>query len=302
MNAKSLPLGCVGAWLAISLLAGGCSGDKPQQPPVTQVMSVPQDASPVEVFAVVSETTDEVPTSAISWDVLEQRRVVNEGEGPVVFSFRMMNDSREAVVIENVTTSCGCTTFDSRAMPYSLAPGDSDTIKVSMSVTGKFGTVTKSVLVQTNCGSSTLLVTAELTPPASNISVDGLPSGAAMSSGTRGRNIGLAKADRQVIFKGDCAACHSRFAEGQIGYNLYLGACAICHDAKHRASMVPDLRTAGEEPRDAAHWRQHITDGIDGTLMPAFAKAKGGILSDEQIESLVKFLIESPLEPKAPFR
>ncbi len=31
--------------------------------------------------------------------------------------------------------------------------------------------------------------------------------------------------------------------------------------------------------------------------MPAFAKEKEGILSDEQIESLVKFLVETPLEP-----
>jgi mono/diheme cytochrome c family protein len=62
--------------------------------------------------------------------------------------------------------------------------------------------------------------------------------------------------------------------------------------------MIPDLR-AMSEPRDAAYWRASITDGIDGTLMPAFAKEKGGILSDEQIESLVKFLVETPLEPAA---
>ncbi len=76
---------------------------------------------------------------------------------------------------------------------------------------------------------------------------------------------------------------------------MYLGASAICHDAKHRASMVPDLRVV-DESRDAAYWREHITDGIEGTLMPAFATAKGGILSDEQIESLVKFLVTTPLE------
>ena len=122
-----------------------------------------------------------------------------------------------------------------------------------------------------------------------------------MSAGVRGRNIGLATADRQAVFKGDCAACHSRSAERQLGYGLYLGACAICHDAKHRASMVPDLRVV-DESRDAAYWREHITDGIEGTLMPAFAKEKGGILSDEQIESLVKYLVETPLEPKTPSR
>ena len=84
----------------------------------------------------------------------------------------------------------------------------------------------------------------------------------------------------------------------QFGHDLYLGACAICHDAEHRASMVPDLRES-DESRDAAYWREHITDGIEGTLMPAFAKEKQGILSGEQIESLVKFLVETPLKPTA---
>ena len=170
-----------------------------------------------------------------------------------------------------------------------------------MSITGKFGTVTKSVLVQTSCGNSTLLVTSEVTPATDEVFIEGLPNGAAMSSGSRGKNISLAKADRQSVFLGNCAECHAQYANEQFGYNLYLGACAICHDAKHRASMVPDLRTA-DESRDAAYWREHITDGIDGTLMPAFATEKGGILSDEQIESLVKFLVETPLEPIAPGR
>ena len=39
--------------------------------------------------------------------------------------------------------------------------------------------------------------------------------------------------------------------------------------------MVPDLRDS-DESRDAAYWREHITDGIEGTLMPAFAKEKQG--------------------------
>ncbi len=126
--------------------------------------------------------------------------------------------------------------------------------------------------------------------------VSGVSGGVAMSARSRGKNIQLAQADRQVVFKGDCAQCHSDYAESQFGHDLYLGACAICHDAEHRASMVPDLRAMGE-PRDAAYWRASITHGIDGTLMPAFAKEKEGILSDEQIESLVKFLVETPLEP-----
>ena len=37
-------------------------------------------------------------------------------------------------------------------------------------------------------------------------------------------------------------------------------------------------------------------------VMPAFATEKGGILSDQQIESLVKFLVETPLPLRPPSR
>ena len=168
-----------------------------------------------------------------------------------------------------------------------------------MNVTGKYGTVTKSLLVQSSQATWTLLVTAELPPPADVDLLSGVSNGVAMSAHSRGKNIALAQSDRQAVFQGDCARCHTDYAKEQFGRDLYLGACEICHDAEHRASMVPDLRVV-DVSRDAAYWREYITDGIEGTLMPAFAKEKGGILSDEQIESLVKFLVETPLESKAP--
>ncbi|RLS58132.1 MAG: DUF1573 domain-containing protein [Planctomycetota bacterium] len=211
----------------------------------------------------------------------------------------MTNVSREPVVIEKINTSCGCTTTDTRELPFTLAPGATESLQVSMNVTGKYGTVTKSLLVQGSHASWTLLVTVELPPPADVDPVSGVSKGVAMSARSRGKNIGLAQADRQAVFKGDCARCHTDYAKEQFGKDLYQGACEICHDAEHRASMVPDLRVV-DESRDAAYWREHITNGIEGTLMPAFAIENGGILSDEQIESLVKYLVETPLEPKAP--
>lgn len=297
MKSNSHSLWCVCVLQAASLLTGGCSGEIPQQPPAPREASAGIEV-PVVLEPVAQEPPDKVPADVLSWDALEQRRVVNEGDEPVLFRFRMTNVSREPVVIEKVNVSCGCTTFDARSMPFSLTPGASEDLQIRMSVTGKFGTVTKSILVEGSGATWTLLVTAEVTPSADENPELALSSGAGMSAGTRGRNIRLATADRQAVFKGDCAGCHSRFAEGQFGYGLYLGACAICHDAEHRASMVPNLRAEGV-PRDKAYWRQHINEGIEETLMPAFAKEKGGILSDEQIESLVKFLVETPFEPTA---
>ncbi len=307
---KSKPLPFWFAWLAAGLLASGCSGELPQvtptvmatvavvEPPVVpQPLAVTKPPVATDVPVVVVTPVEAAPATALTWDATEQRRTVNTADEPVLFRFQMKNVSQLPVVIENVNTSCGCTTTETREMPFTLAPGASESLEVSMNVTGKYGTVTKSLLVQGSHATWTLLVTAELPPAADVDPVSGVSKGVAMSARSRGKNIGLAQADRQAVFQGDCARCHTDYAKEQFGRDLYLGACEICHDAEHRASMVPDLRVA-DESRDATYWREHITDGIEGTLMPSFAEEKGGILSDEQIESLVKYLVEHPLKPK----
>lgn len=311
MKSTTLQRFCVCVLQAVNLLAIGCSGEQPNLPPAAMVNSTAVESTfnsqhPTSAAADFTEKSqgtqavlsDEIPENDLAWNDTEQRRVVMEGAGGVLFKFQMQNVSQHPMVIEKVNASCGCTTIDTREMPFTLAPGDSEELQISMSIAGKFGTVTKSVLVQGSRATWTLLVTTEIKPPSDEVLVPGVPDGGGMSAGVRGRNIELATTDRQAVFKGDCATCHSRPATRQIGYGLYIGACAICHDAKHRASMVPDLRVV-DESRDAVYWREHITDGIEGTLMPAFATEKRGILSDEQIESLVKFLVETPLEPIA---
>ncbi|MCI0748189.1 MAG: cytochrome c [Verrucomicrobia subdivision 3 bacterium] len=76
---------------------------------------------------------------------------------------------------------------------------------------------------------------------------------------------------------------------GQSGRPLYAAACRICHDSPERASAVPDLRTLAHG-RDEGFWRQWIAYGKPGSMMPGFAQAEGGPLSEAQIASLVKYL------------
>jgi mono/diheme cytochrome c family protein len=86
-------------------------------------------------------------------------------------------------------------------------------------------------------------------------------------------------------------------AVGKTGEELFRTACVICHTPAGRASMVPDLFTARSH-RDAAWWRDWITHGRDGSLMPAFGKPSG-ILSEPEIESLVDFALSHlPTEPR----
>jgi mono/diheme cytochrome c family protein len=102
----------------------------------------------------------------------------------------------------------------------------------------------------------------------------------------RAQNQQIALADRLAVFRNDCATCHSARVspETRTGDVLFASACTICHDAPHRASMVPDL-AAISKPRDEAYWRKWIAEGVEKSLMPAFAKRHGGPL-----DALVTYL------------
>lgn len=112
-----------------------------------------------------------------------------------------------------------------------------------------------------------------------------------MSDSERQRNRAVAAADRQAVFSGACASCHRDPTNNKIGSALFQAACAICHLSANSGGVVP--RLAFRDPaHDAAYWRAWVMDGRAGSLMPAFSKANGGPLSDEQIESLVTYFSE----------
>jgi hypothetical protein len=64
----------------------------------------------------------------------------------------------------------------------------------------------------------------------------------------------------------------------------------------HREAALADRQAELKAKRDAAHrtyWRVWTAKGKEGTLMPGFAEAEGGPLSEEQIDSLVDFLSQN---------
>jgi mono/diheme cytochrome c family protein len=152
-----------------------------------------------------------------------------------------------------------------------------------MDVRGKYGTLLKSLTVESSAGTKHLLMKVNL--PGQD------PIVAQMNE--RLRNQQLAMVDRQIVFRGDCARCHAEPAQGRMGQELYAAVCAVCHETPHRASMVPDLLSLNK-PTDAHYWRTWIMFGREGSLMPAFLKERGGPLTAEQIESLVQFLVARP--------
>jgi mono/diheme cytochrome c family protein len=103
------------------------------------------------------------------------------------------------------------------------------------------------------------------------------------------RQMAAAKVDRQAVFKNDCATCHMKQGQFRFGKALYDADCGICHEAEHRASMVPDLHHL-KVPTNEEFWLTWIAHGKPGTFMPAFSQGDGGPLTDMQIASLAAYL------------
>lgn len=221
-----------------------------------------------------------IPTNVLAFDAEAKEYNAKPGEMDIPFSFYVTNVSTNEVIITNVHTSCGCTIAQLPSLPWRLSPGESGEIKVKMDVRGKSGQVTKTISLSSSHGIKILAATARVP----------FPDLMTTTPEERQRNQLIARANRQAVFRGDCARCHAAPANGKMGAELYKATCAVCHDAEHRASMVPDLRNP-PRPANRDYWAQIIMFGKPDTLMPAHAKANGGILDDEQIFSLVEYMV-----------
>jgi len=221
--------------------------------------------------------------SFLKWDAEVKEVSVTNGTPHAEFTFSLTNVSSEEVVISGVRTSCGCTVAKLPEQPWKLGPGTNGEIHVTMNLANKFGLVTKTVTVSTDKGTKMLFVKSNIQPSPVN------------EMANRQINQKLALADRQAVFRGDCARCHTvtkdQFGKELADRELYASVCGVCHEAEHRATMVPDLHRLPHET-SPEYWRTWITQGKEGTLMPAFSDKKGGILNDAQIESLVTYLSE----------
>ncbi|HEX4263996.1 MAG TPA: DUF1573 domain-containing protein [Verrucomicrobiae bacterium] len=221
----------------------------------------------------------------LAFDAGEKDANVTNGVPAAQFTFNLTNISSGDVIINFVQTSCGCTVAKMPTTPWKIAPKESGEISATMQVAGvpPNGTKMKTLTVNTDKGVRVLYVKATV-----------LPAPAAMTEMDRTNNQKMAMADRQAVFKGDCVKCHVETAkdsagQDKMGQELYAAVCGICHEAEHQASFVPNLHHL-PEPTNPEFWKNWIMHGKPGTLMPAFAKSEGGILTDLQIASLVQYL------------
>lgn len=184
------------------------------------------------------------------------------------------------ITILSVHPSCGCTTAELPPVPWTIAPGGTGQIKLAVNLAGKAGTVFKSVNVATDHGKKDLSLRINIAPP---------PPPRVMSEDERAAAVAAAKIDRQAVFKGECASCHSPKAPNIYGADLYNSVCAVCHESEHRATLVPDLKNL-KIPTNEEFWRTWISIGKPGSVMPAFAQSQGGPLTDYQVATLAQYL------------
>jgi len=73
---------------------------------------------------------------------------VNEGDGPATHDFTFKNTGTTPLIIQNVSTTCGCTTPEWTKEP--IRPGATGFIKVSYDVKGRPGAIDRSITVHSN--------------------------------------------------------------------------------------------------------------------------------------------------------
>jgi len=226
-----------------------------------------------------SHASEPLATNTLVWDSLskETNAIADAGNAHFVFSFT--NVSAGNVVILNVHTSCGCTTAQLPPLPWIIPAGTNGQIGAIVNFAGKSGTLVKTMTVTSDKGFQTLMLKITILPPV-------VPT---LTAAERERNLIAAKADRQAVFRGDCATCHVKPGGGKYGKALYDTVCAICHEGKDRSTLVPDLHNI-KTPTNVDFWQTWIAHGRAGSLMPAFSTADGGPLSDMQIATLVQYL------------
>ena len=210
----------------------------------------------------------------LAWDATMKEYHPELGEPTAKVSFYLTNISPVDAVISSVTTSCGCTTAHLPPMPWTVKPGESGKIDVSVNLAGKSGILIKTATVKSTAGVKQLQIRVYMPDPQL----------------MRQQNQQVALTDRQAVFKGNCAHCHADPANGRTGEALYHAVCGICHDDANRATMVADLHNL-KVPTNRDFWHTWIVAGKPDSLMPAFSKSQGGPLTDDQINSVVDYLV-----------
>jgi mono/diheme cytochrome c family protein len=86
------------------------------------------------------------------------------------------------------------------------------------------------------------------------------------------------------------ATAYAQGGDATRGAQLFAQECAVCHGDRAQGRIGATLRKDFPGIRVDALLKETISNGVQGTVMPAWSQAKGGPLSDAQIDDLVAFI------------
>jgi mono/diheme cytochrome c family protein len=215
------------------------------------------------------------PAGPLVFDAALKNYDAKRGETNASISFPFANVAGREVVLQTLRPTCPCTVASvGQALPWRMQAGETGRVEVNVDLRDRWEPFKQTIAVETSAVTNQielLIRTPELTP--------------------REKNRRRAFADRQAVFKGDCAKCHLNPAAGQPVAIQYQVLCGTCHDAADRAEMVPALETTSKA-KDRLYWEEWLRRGKPGTFMPAFAKRYGGPLNDDELERMIQYVAE----------
>jgi mono/diheme cytochrome c family protein len=259
-------------------------------PLAAQPSSAPQIIHPLPRPQPESGQIQNVPDRPVlMFDADTKEYDASPGEKVAPFTFNLTNVWTNEIIIDNVHSSCGCTTaILPTHVPWHVPPKGGGPIHVQVILAGKMGLITKTVTFYYKMAPDSATIMTHVI----NLKVNIPPPPAISGMMTEAeRNAAMIKAvtDAQAIFKGACAQCHVDKGRNAMGQDLYAADCGICHESSHRARFVPDLH-ALKQVTDFDYWKTMISSGKPHTMMPAFAASQGGPLTEAQIVSLATYL------------
>ncbi|MDB6024884.1 MAG: hypothetical protein JWM68_1107 [Verrucomicrobiales bacterium] len=238
---------------------------------------LPAVVEPVQLPKPTTVVTPLVAPGAhpLVWDAMVKEVTTKPLQSTNQFIFWVTNTAATNVVLNHIQPSCGCTVARLPREPWNMAPGEFGSVSAIINFAGKTGRLDKLLTVYSSEGQQTLHLKVYIAfDPA---------------EASRQQNVMKSIADRQAVFKGDCASCHVEKGRGKTGEELFAADCTICHQPDgHRADMVPNLADINKVT-SKEYWKYYLENG--GTsLMPVFLNTKGGPLTAQEIDTFAGFL------------
>lgn len=86
------------------------------------------------------------------------------------------------------------------------------------------------------------------------------------------------------------------------GAQVFAKNCAVCHGDKGQGRIGATLAKDFPALRVNTFLKATLTNGLPGTVMPAWAKEKGGPLSDAELDDVIAYVqsLSGPVAPTAP--